>query len=393
MAKRSREPQYQEGEHLLQEWGASASTTADELSPFVGRAAAADIAIVRRLGALTSAASVELLQRLEQESDDKELRKEVKRALYRLQQRGVSVPEPPRQPATPVLASPIEGYLSPVDGRGDQLIWLAKPRPDGLLHLFAVINDPAGMREVEINVTTRKALKHATDELAAKHEIRLVGADWRYCDFLLCRAVEWSRSRDTPMSGDYPALRAQVTKEAVPRNLPPLVYSRIDPDEIRADESLRLRSVEVLEEPELRTWFLGPETVQPYLDELASAQESPLVLNQMQQSERLRVIIERAVTELFGDLHRESFVRRLHEMAYFFSATGRPERARQALAVALALADSKAGGRDIPFCEQLVRVSLVAWQQVASERQAEHAKSSLIVTPQQFAAEQQKRRV
>jgi hypothetical protein len=315
----------------------------------------------------------------------------VKRALYRLQQRGVAIPEPPREPSAPLLTPSLEGFLSPIDGHGDQLVWLLKPRPEGLAHLFAVVNDPEGLREVELNMTTRKALKNATQELAAKHEIRLVAADWHYCDFLMHRAFEWARNRSTPMSGDYPGLRGQITREPAPQDLPPLVYAKIDPESLRAEGSHLERSAELLEEKEFRTWFLGPETVQPYLDELASAKESLLVLNEMQQGDRMRAVVDRAVSELFGGERRQSYVRRLEQMAYFFSATGRDASARQALAVALALAANDAGGRNIPFCEQLARVSIAAWHQVASEREAERAKSSLVVTPQQFAAEQAKR--
>jgi hypothetical protein len=387
MSKRSHDDRYRAGEQLLREWGVAAGATAEELGAFLGRAPATDLAIANRLGASPNTESVVLLQRLERESSDKEVRKEAKRALYRLRQRGMAVPEPPAQPAVPLLAPSIEGYLSAVDGRGDQLVWLVKPRADGVAHLFAVINDPAGLREVELNLTSRKALKHATDELAAKHEIRLVKADWRYCDFLMHRAFEWARARATPMTGDYPALRAQITREPPPRDLPPLAYARIDPGLVRADESLRARSVELLEEKELRTWFFGPEVVKPYLDEIAGARESPLLLNQMQQTDRVRAVVERAVSEIFAGEGRESYVRRLREMAYYFSATGRDANARQALAVALALEESSAGGRHIPFCEQLVAASIGAWQQVAAEREADRARSSLIVTPHQFAAE------
>lgn len=365
----------------------SAEATPEELKVFLGRAPAADLAIASRLGALPGAESVALLQSLERDSGDKEVRKEAKRALYRLRQRGIPVPELRPQGAPVLLAPAIEGYLSAVDGRGDQLLWLLKPRPDGLVHLFALINDPDGLREVDLNVTTRKAVKHATDELAAKHQIRFVKADWRYCDFLIHRAFEWARARGTPMTGDYPALRSQITREAPPRELPPLVYSEIDPEEVRADRSLRARSVQLLEEQELRTWFFGPELVKPYLDEIAAARESPILLHPRQQADRVAAVVERAVTELFGGERRESYIRRLQVMAYYFSATGRAASARQALAVAFALEESPAGGRDIPFCEELVVVSLGAWQQAAAEIEAERARSSFIVTPRQFAAE------
>ena len=86
----------------------------------------------------------------------------------------------------------LEGYLSAVDGRGDQLVWLVKPHPGGLAHLFAVINDPEGLREVNLFETTRKALRASREELLRKHELRMIEADWRYCDYLIDRAFHWA---------------------------------------------------------------------------------------------------------------------------------------------------------------------------------------------------------
>jgi len=300
------------------------------------------------------------------------------------------VPAPPPEPASMAIAPSIEGYLSPVDGNGDQLVWLLKPRPDGLAHLFAMINDPEGLREVDLNVVTRKAVKQVRTQLAEQHDLHLVAADWRYCDFLIHRAFLWARARQTPMTGDYPALRAQILNEPVAENLPPLALSRCDVAAVKTDVTLLGRSAELLEEKEFRTWFLGPDEVKPYLEEFASIQESPLVLNEFQQTERMRATVQRAIAERFGGEQRESYVRRMYEMAYFFAATARPERANQALAVALALAEGERGGPNIPFCERLVQTSLAAWSEVAAEQEAERAKSSLVVTPQQFAAERRR---
>lgn len=391
MAKPSRDTLQDDGERLLANWDVPGEATAADLAPHAGRAPAADVAIAHRLGTMAGGDSVELLQRLDRSAADKRVRKAVKRAVYRLRQRGVHVPEAPSEPARALFPPPAEGYVSPVDGGGDQLVWLLKPRPDGLAHLYAIINDPEGLREAELNVATRKAVKRVRSELAAKHELHLVDADWRYCDFLMHRAFAWARARQTTMTGDYPALRAQILRDPAPEDLPPLVLARCDAAAIKADAGLLSRSAELLAEKEFRTWFLGPDEVKPYLDELASIRESPLVLNRHQQTDRMREVVEQAVTERFGGDRRESYVRRLYAMAYFFSATARPERANQAVAVALALAESERGGQNIPFCDELVRASVAAWVEAAAEREAERAKSSLVVTPQQFAAERQRR--
>jgi hypothetical protein len=140
----------------------------------------------------------------------------------------------------------------------------------------------------------------------------------------------------------------------------------------------------------LRTWFLPEDQLKPYLDELNSVRDSPLVLNRMQQEERYDTVIARAVETVFGGELRASWARRLYEMAYFFAATRRPQRAEQATAVAAAL---EAGGapNQIPFCADLLRASLGFFFKLALEQEEEREKTSLVLTPQQALARRAKR--
>ena len=378
------------GERRLEEWGLGAAATTAELEAVLHREAAADVAIAHRLGAQASEESARLLQRLGRDSADKRVRKEAKRALYRLEQRGVRVPaEPPSPAPAPAIAPIIEGYMSSVDGRGDQLVWLVKPQPSGVAHLFAVLNDPEGLRESALNSLTRKALKALRTALERKHELRLVEVDWRHADFLIHRAFEWSRARGTRMVGDYPALRAQLTRQAPPQAMPPIALTRIDPALLAADAAQLAQSSALLEEPEFRTWFLTAEQLKPFLDELAGAKDSPLVLNRVQQEERFEEIIQRAIGATF-DVERQSWARRLWEMGYFLAVTRRPERGAQAVVVARAL-ESGGPARGIPFCGHLVRASLAFFFQLALEKEEEQAKTSLIITPQQAAQRREQR--
>lgn len=391
MAKSDRESYLQRGEQLLAEWNVAADADAAALRAHALREPAADLAIAARLGGRPDEASVALLREIEGRCRDKLVRKEVKRALYRLQQRGVALPAEAPAASAPVLGPQLEGYLSAVDGRGDQLVWLVRPLPGGIAHLLAVINDPEGMREIDLNRTTRKALKEARQELEAKHELRLVEADWRYCDFLMDRAFRWAQQRGNRIEGDYPGLRGQVARTPAATDLPPLIFSRLDADSIRNDPALLRESPALFEEKEFRTWVLDPDTLQPYIAEIMQAKDSPIVLSPAQRQERFQTTVTRAVEDLFTGERQQSWARRLYEMAYFFAVTRREPSARRACAVALALQESAHGGREIPLCEQLVRGSLAGFLQMAAEREQEQARSSLIMTPQQAAHAAQRR--
>lgn len=392
MSKADRDSELRRGEHRLKEWNLSADAAVEALKDVIGRDSASDLAIAARLGAHPDPASIEALLALDSASTDKLVRKEVRRSLYRIEQRGITVPRLPAPKPVPIVSAPaVEGYLSAVDGRGDQLVWLVKPRPSGVLHLFAVINDPDGLREVDLTETTRKAVRAARQELIQRHDLRMIEADWQYCDYIIDRAFRWATEKGRPISGDYRGLRAQLTKEPVPE-MPPLIFTRLEADAVRHDPALVVRSETLLEEKEFRTWFFDRDALQPYVDQIAQIQDSPLVLDQVQQQERFRMIAERAVEELFGGACRDSWVRRFQEMAYVLHASGRIDQAKRALAAALALQQSAHGGRDISVCEHLARASLAAHLQMEEQRQQEAARGSLVVTPQQAAREAQRRR-
>jgi hypothetical protein len=392
MAKPDRDALLGEGEATLRASGIGADAPVSQLAARIGETAAVDLAVAHRLGATASEECVAPLRRLETSAGEKLVRKEAKRALYRLQQRGVSVPEPPREPPVKVFTAEIQGYLSPVDGRGDQLIWLVRPRSGALLHLFAVVNDPEGMREANLAAITKKGLRSLRAELEKKHELRLVEADWRYCDFLMQRAFRWSRERQARVEGDYPSLRSQILSEPPPEEArPPLVASFFDLAEDASDPDRLARSGDLLEEPEFRTWLLDPDLLDPYLKELESIKDSPIVLDRAQKEERYRSVRDRAVVELFGGERRESWVRRIYEMAYFFWATGRQEQARTAAAVAATLEKSERGGRDIPLLEAVARGSLALLFEEILEKEAEREKESLVLTPAQLRARREHR--
>ncbi len=279
--------------------------------------------------------------------------------------------------------------MSPVDGRGDQLVWLVKAQAGGVAHLFAIVNDPEGLRETELNVVSRKTLKSVREELERKHELRLVEVDWHYADFLIQRAFDWSRARGARIGGDYPGLRAQLTRQPPTVTLP--VLPQLEAVAAHADDDAVAHSGELLQQPEFRTWFLTTDDLKAELEELVGVKDSPLVLNPTQQQERFDAVIVKAIDRQFGGDHTASSARRLFEMAVYLAASRRPQQAAQALAVSRAL-EAGRPPRELPLCNVIVRGSLEVFFRMAMEQEQEREKSSLVLTPQQAAARRDRAR-
>lgn len=381
------------GAQLLEAWGLGSSAAEDDvatvsrLTARAGEDPDADLAIADSLGHVTAAESARFLADWEARAADRRLKKEISRALYRLSQKGIQAERSEPDAASSIL-TPLEpeGYLSPMDGRGDRLVWLVKTRVGGGLHfLSSLINEPAGMRYVEGTVVTRKGLRRARQDLTGRHGIGLIEVPWRYCDFLMSEGYERATAEGKEKQNEiaqYPAARshlltAPAEPQAVP--LPDALDRAADPD-ILAD------SARLLEEPEIRRWLLDAEQAKPYLDKMTSAQESPLVLNKFQQKDRVEDVIKEAASDLFSDRGAQIYARRLEETALYFASTGRMESAQRALSVSLALQSDGTDRGTVPFCEGLVRQSIGLHYNAEKQQEQETAKASLIMKPSEFAA-------
>ena len=402
MAKKA-DPRLAAGKQMIDTWGISLarlrdkSVSLDELQARLGRDPGADLALVTLLGDYAVPEAARLLLDWEARADkpDKALRRAIHRSLYKLSQKGVPVERPDRGPGKSVL-TPIEpeGYLSSIDGRGDRLVWLVKPRLGGGLHyLSALINEPEGMRRIEATEVNRQGIRLARQDLAQRYQIALVDAPWRYCDFLMSEGYE--RALATPAAGGqtgdqsietYPALRSHLLSgPAAPCPVP--LPDSLDPAAIAADDSWLTTSSQLFEEHELQRWLLDQDQARPYVEQRTQAQDSLLVLDKYQQQDRAQGIVDTVVAELFSGESARAYARRLEETAFHLAARSQLDSAKRALAVSLALKQDR--GKGIPFCEELVRQSIAVHYHEQHQHERDSAPGSLIMKPAEFAARMQ----
>jgi hypothetical protein len=345
----------------------------DRIEPLLDGPDAA--ALAEALGEVGGDGAARVLSRHAAATGERTLRKALRRGLFRLAQRGVSIPPVEDAPAAhpPVGGPELDGLISAFDGRGDRLIWLLRPQAGGgLLLLAAEVNEPEGLRDVRLAEVSRKELRAIRERLRREAGLRLVAADWRTLDALVVEAHERGGAADR--SHDYLRLRAQLV------TVPPV--APVEPQSAlvtppRDDElpALVAASAELLALPELRTWWPHPDAAKPFVEEIASIRDSPLVLNRMQQEDRLQAVLVRAAATLYPTA---VVARRLEGTAYVLAESGRVPAARQALATARALRD---GAGDVPLLRALVQQGIGAIFATEQSRHQEERRGSLVVTP------------
>lgn len=342
-----------------------------------------DLAVVFTLGRIAETAALEALDKIENDARDKVLRKEIRRSLFKLSQKGLAVPEARTSDSTGVTsllksASDVEAYMSAVDGAGGRLLWIVKPQAGhGLQTIQAMLSDREGLLRLGGAQIRRKELRNMRREIKDKHGIEMISLPWEYADQTLYAAYEKTKAQGRSGFENFHELRA-VIGAGKPKQQEHPIYRRLNADDVTGG-SWREKSRRLLEEPELRFWFFDEDWVAPYLSQLEEAKSSRLVLNQVQKEERLAGIVRDAVKAFCAGEIGRVLQRRMEDMALYFLETGRDDAARLSLAVAIQIGAGDPGPLDISFLTGLVQKSFGFYLSQQKTKQADEP--SFIVKP------------
>ncbi len=341
-------------------------------------------AIARALGAIASAEAAAMLAAMEAGARGA-LRREVRRALFRLGQRGIApaavAAAPARPAASPPAAPGLSALFSPVDADGARVVWLVKERRGGgLARLWGLLADSEGLINVALSELSRRELRTERAEMERRAGVTMVEGDAGLADYILCEAFRRTPADRRSQVGNFLTLRTEIVGSPPPTEIVHPIYAEM------ASALEHEPAADLLKEPEIGAWKFPPAAIKPYVDEIKSIRESVLVLNRVQQEERINVIVERAVGELLGGERADGVRRRLEDIAYYMARSGRRESAGWAAAAAARLRDGADPGR-IAFFQALIRAQLGAV--FAEEQERAREEPRLIMTPAEAMRAQQ----
>ena len=344
-------------------------------------------AIARALGAIASTEAAAMLAEMEAGASGA-LRREVRRALFRLRQRGIApaagaagAAAAPRRPAA---GAGLSALFSPADADGARVVWLLKQRRGGAIaRLWGLLADGEGLIEVALSELSRRALRAERAEMERRAGLTMVEGDAHLADYVLCEAFRRTPAEKRAQVGNFLTLRTEIIGAPPPAEIVHPIYAEM------ASALEHEPPAALLKEPEAAAWKFPPAEIKPYVDEIKAIQESVLVLNRVHQEERINVVVERAVGELLGGARAAAARRRLEDMAYYMARSGRRAAAGWVAAAAARLRDG-ADPRRIPFFQALIRAQLGAAFAEVQEREREEPR--LIMTPAEALRAQQQAR-
>ena len=366
----------------------------EKLAPTWGENPEVEAWAVGAAGGLADAEVGPRLADLQSRTTEKAVLREIKRALYKLEQHGKwKAPEGPKPPTAQELLGPEEesepqGWLSPIDHTGTRLAWMARKTPGGMASLSAVLNEDQGIREFHAGKANRGAIRDAHRQIAERNGVPLTEAPWQWVFTLIQRAYD---KTERGRHADVPRVLKAISPES-PEAPVPAIDSVLNRDEVAKDEEALTNSAELLQQKEVGTWLLPLPWMNDALDKVDETESSVVVLSPGAKEERTREALEGAVAEILdAPDRRERFAARLEESAYLFAKRDAEPLARSALAAAVATASGRSIA-EIPVLAEITRRSLALGLQYRSSKEAEEKKDSLVVTPQQAIEEERARR-
>ena len=347
------------------------------------RSVEAVLAAIFLLGKIATRESLELIREIEKNTTDKNVKKEVKRALFKLAQKGIVIAAdaPAAKKPAPLFepASNIEAYMSAVDGGGGRLIWIAKAQSNrGLQVIQAMLHDHEGLLRFEGVQLKRKELRGMAEEIKRQHGVSMIAIPWDFADQKIYDAYEKAKARGQSGLEHFHEIRSLFAL-GKPKSVEHPIYAKLGTTDLR-EGPWREQSRRLLDEPELRYWVLLDDWVKEYLSQIEDARSSPLVLNPVQKEERLAAIVREAVKTLCAGDRGKAFRQRMEDTALYFYETQRIDLAKISLAVAQQVDEGDPGPLDISFLTGLVQKSF-AFFLSQQKAQQEEAQSSLIIKP------------
>jgi hypothetical protein len=337
----------------------------------------------------TDQEETQLLLAIKDSFREKEVQKAVKKALFKMKQRGFPIPEHENQKA-PLLKLEnherleAEVYLSPIDGTGSRGIFIAGYRiPKGVDIGVGAVNTHTGIDHFVYGIYGRKQSRDIKSRFFDRAG-KAVETSLSHAATILETAHKKNEKGSGKGAREYLRFRPWLLKNTSLLDRPP-IYDLIPPGDISGDFLTGSRIEELLGHDLLASWMVRPEKMEPVLKEISSAEKSPIILSEAQFADRVEKIKEKAIQEIYPESKRLSLKDDLEEMAYVLFKLGEKGHARVCLAAAATMSEKDSPLRTNRFLKAYIERSITHYINIMEENTSRKAKEdnsfSSIITP------------
>ncbi len=291
------------------------------------------------------------LQRFLGRIKDKDTLSRIRKATFRLKNKGVEIEHAPDAGGRFAHRSNPPGYVhavaSAVDGLGQMLLWLARSRvPRGRYFVQARLMRGRGIIEFTDAEMSAKEVRDVFRRISEIPTLASQEVPTGYAVWLLERAQRESEAGNTPLPGGFTHAKLMLDPLAEPD-----LFPVEGPHPLRSmarslgESEERMETRVIFSHRPFWSWAMDEERVTPYFREFLQSMETQVAIDERQKKERLEQIVENGAKEIFQDRGlRERIAGQLEDNGYIFHQAGDGAMARECVT----LADEVREGGDEP---------------------------------------------
>jgi len=308
--------------------------------------------------------SIPLLVALKAGFKDKQVQKEIKRALFKLRHSGIPVEDfliresaPPPILKPPQQAEPA-AYVGPIlNMSGSRAVLITHEREIKGRHMaMGLVSDGQGIHEFLYGIFSKKRSNEMKDNLSEKTG-PLVETSLSHAATILENAYQIHLKNHPDVPPDYLELRPWML-EVAPLLDRPVIYNHIFEDQVERNILTDSQMEKLFQHKLMGVWQIHFDRLKPFVEELMNADHSPIVLTEDQKSDQARRIKEKCMAELFPASECTLVKRRLEEMAFVFFKLEEKDFDRLCLAAAQSIEPQNSVPQKNSVIEFLLKRSL-----------------------------------
>lgn len=334
---------------------------------------------------LNNETSIPLLLEFHKAFTDKNTRKAVSRAIFKLKRKGVPVDDyfDKEDNVTSILLKSREkkavAYIGPyVLGKGTRPVLIIKDRTGpGQDIAVGLVSDEEGFNEFIYNTYSRKDVKEVKKDLMRKSGV-LIETSVSHAATIFEESYRCHLDLASAPPVEYLELRPWLLENASPLERP-IIYDLVSESAVNYDLPTYSMLIRLFEHKLMNFWVLDPELLRPYIEEILKIDESPLILSENQKLERITQIKDKASGELFSGNKGRLWKYRFEEMAFIFFKIKENDYVQICLAAAHAMGKQGSILQKSPVIEFILERSIAFYMEMdkeAGEDQGQESNSS-----------------
>ncbi|EFK10334.1 conserved hypothetical protein [delta proteobacterium NaphS2] len=327
--------------------------------------------------------AVLFLQTINDTFDDKDVKKSVKRALFRLKSKGIRTGDFSSGEAAERVYKPIKKeepccYLGPIDAMGNRAV---------IIHFFesgkgvdvgmGMASDQEGIQQFVFDQMSRKNARELKAELEGMAG-PFIKVPLSHGAMVLENAFKLENATHTDERAEYLKLRPWLLQNTSVKDHS-VNFDHITP----SGREITKTALEKLFEHELMVSWLAPfDVLKPFMMEMENVYQSPIIMSDQQKLHRIEEIKKKCIRSLFDAAGRKRFKKRLLEMAFFFLTSDERDYAQLSLEAAANIQEktSQFGGQ--PVLGFFVDRSIAFYFELGNERATEETEMEDLEIPE-----------